>query len=91
LDFVHEDAVNVIWKNNPGTMSVEICRRSDDAALRDFAWSLDERWLIYDMRHPVMGDGFSWGRYYGRLQRFGEDRIFAYEVKRSPLQWLFGR
>jgi hypothetical protein len=90
LDFVHDDAVRRVWDKNPDMMSVEVCRNSSDAALREFAWSLDECWLIYDMRRAVMGDGFSWGRYRGGLRRFGEKRIFAYEVKRSLLQWLFG-
>jgi hypothetical protein len=81
LDFVHEDAVRRVWAENPDMLTVDTCRNSSDRALREFAGSLDESYLIYDMRHPSLGDGFSWGRYGPRtlVKRFGEERIFAYQ------------
>lgn len=72
-----------IWTDNPGVLSFSHCMQSPDSELKTFAESLDETWLIVDLRSPVLGDGFSWGRYgpSTAVKRFGEKRIFAYQKK----------
>ncbi|HEY6370038.1 MAG TPA: hypothetical protein VIX37_05635 [Candidatus Sulfotelmatobacter sp.] len=74
---------DLLWTDNPGVLSFSHCIRSDDQDIRAFAESLDETWLIIDLRKPVIGDGFSWGRYGPKtaVKRFGEKRIFAYQKR----------
>ncbi len=93
IDDVHEQYQSRIWRDNPGTMTYEQCLSSDDADLAAFARSLDETYLFIDLRHPKIGDGFSWGRYGpGTLnKRFGEKRIFAYPIRKSFWQRLLRR
>jgi hypothetical protein len=82
-----------IWGSDPGVMTHEQCLQSGDAELEAFARSLDETWQFVDLRHPRLGDGFSWGRYGGpeTLRRYGEKRIFAYQQRTSLWQRLRGR
>jgi hypothetical protein len=70
-----------VWTDNPGVLSFSHCVNGADPDLKAFAESLDEAWLFVDLRNPVLGDGFSWGRYGPKtvVKRFGEDRIFAYQ------------
>jgi hypothetical protein len=72
-----------IWSYNPGVLSFSHCINSADEDLKAFAKPLDETWLFVDLRNPVLGDGFSWGRFGPKTQikRFGEKRIFAYQKK----------
>jgi hypothetical protein len=72
-------------------MTHEQCLIAEDADIKEFAKSLDENYLLIDMRNPQIGDGFSWGRYGPKTvnKRFGEKRIFAYEIRKSFLQRLF--
>jgi len=89
---VHGRLSGLIWCENPGVLSFTHCVRSADKDLSEFAQTLDDTWLIIDLRNPVLGDGFSWGRY-GRqtqLKRFGEKRIFAYQRK-PPLRRFMDR
>jgi hypothetical protein len=74
---------DLIWTENPGVLSFSHCMNSADQDLKSFAESLDETWQFVDLRSPVLGDGFSWGRYGPRtvVKRFGEKRIFAYQKK----------
>jgi hypothetical protein len=74
---------DVIWTENPGVLSYAHCRQSTDQEIKKFAESLDESWQFIDLRSPVLGDGFSWGRYGPRtfIKRFGEKRLFAYQKK----------
>lgn len=83
----------VIWKNNPGVLSQNSCIHSNDKSLKEFATILDETYQIIDLRNPQLGDGFSWGRYGPRtiIKRYKEERIFAYQVKQSFFQKLFGK
>lgn len=92
LDDVHERVVMEIWRDNPGTMELHTAKASDDEALRTFAGSLDASWSIIDLRAPVIGDGFSWGRYGPRTRsvRSGREPLFAYQAK-SRWQRLLGR
>lgn len=82
-----------IWGSDPGVMTYEQCLQSGDADLEAFAQSLDETWEFVDLRHPRLGDGFSWGRYgaYTENRRYGEKRIFAYQKRKSLWQRLRGK
>jgi len=91
IDDVHEDLLMNIWKNNPGMITYEQALNSDDADIQEFAESLDEKYLIIDMRNAQIGDGFSWGRYGPKTvsKRFGEKHIFAYKMRKSFWRRLF--
>ncbi len=84
INDVWDSLSDVIWAENPGVLSFAHCVQSSDPEIRTFAESLDETWQIIDLRNPVLGDGFSWGRYGPKtvVKRFGSRRIFAYQ-KRS--------
>jgi hypothetical protein len=90
IDDVHEDLLMNIWRNNPGMITHDQALNSEDADIKEFAKSLDENYLLIDMRNAQIGDGFSWGRYGPKTvnKRFGEKRIFAYEVRKSFWQRL---
>ena len=90
IDDVHEDLLMNIWRNNPGMITHEQALNSEDANIKEFAKSLDENYLFIDMRNAQIGDGFSWGRYGPKTvnKRFGEQRIFAYEIRKSFWQRL---
>ncbi len=81
-----------IWRRNPGTMSRTDCLGSGDPALAEFARSLDDSWLIVDLRKARIGDGFSWGRCGARTEnrRFGDERIFAYKMRKPLWRRLLG-
>jgi hypothetical protein len=84
---VHDEHESRIWSDNPGMMTHARSLASGDADLAAFAGSLDESWLLIDLRHPRLGEGFSWGRYGSRTanRRFGEQRLFAYQQRRRSL------
>jgi hypothetical protein len=63
IDDVHEALSDRIWRENPGVFSFAECLAHTDPELRAFAEFLDESWEFIDLRHPKLGDGFSWGRY----------------------------
>ena len=83
IDDVHETFTNRIWNENPGVLSFAEALSAGDADLAAFAGSLDESWQFVDLRNARLGDGFFWGRYGWRTKskRFGEKRIFAYQVR----------
>ena len=91
IDDVHEDLLMNIWRNNPSMITQEQALISEDADIKEFAQSLNENYLVIDLRHAQIGDGFSWGRYGPKTvnKRFGEKRIFAYEIRKSFWQRLF--
>jgi cell wall assembly regulator SMI1 len=93
IDDVHEKYHHRIWKENPDVLTYEQCVGSGDTDLANFAEPLGQKYLYIDMRKPKVGDGFSWGRYGAKTvnKRYGEKRIFAYEVRTSFLQRLFGK
>jgi cell wall assembly regulator SMI1 len=92
IDDVHEDRLYHVWRTNPGALSYEACRDSDDAALRAFAEQLGSTWVIVDLRAARPGMGFSWGRFgpNAKLRRYGPLPIFAYERRPSLWKRLFG-
>ena len=93
IDDVHEELLLNVWRHNPGTLSYEAALYSEDADIREFAESVGENYLLIDMRLAQIGAGFSWGRYGPKTvcRRFGEKRIFAYEIRKSFWQRLFNR
>ena len=69
---------------------------SEDAVLRDFARSLDERWFIRDLRRASTGDGMPLGRFGPKtpLARAGQEFVFAYASRTRAERfrtWLTGR
>ncbi len=72
---------DLMWAENPGVLSFSFCVNSTDPDLSAFAKGFDETWQFIDLRNPVLGDGFSWGRYGPKtiVKRCGEKRIFAYQ------------
>lgn len=85
-----------VWRTNPGTIDHATALNSSDATIRSFAATLDDRFLIVDLRSPKPGMGFSWGRYgpQTELRRCGEERIFAYaQLPKQPgfFSRLFGK
>jgi hypothetical protein len=95
IDDVHEKHVRRIWKDNPGLMSYEQCFKIGDTDLMSFAKLVGPGFLYIDLRNPKTGDGFSWGRYGGpprsEIKRSGEKAIFAYQIRPSLWQKLFGK
>jgi len=94
VDDVHEDRLFHVWRENPGALD-HAAALAGDAELRAFAAGLDDRFTFVDLRRPVVGMGFSWGRHGPRteLRRHGYERLFAYappERKPGLLRRLFG-
>jgi hypothetical protein len=92
VETVRVHVVMDIWRGNPGTIPVRVASSSDDAVLRSFATSLDDSYMIIDLRTAKIGDGFSWGRYgpRTRLVRHAKQPVFACRTK-SRWQRLLGR
>jgi hypothetical protein len=92
LDTVHETATMKIWRENPGAIPAAAARESSDSSLAAFASTLDDSYLVVDLRHARVGDGFSWGRFGPRtnIVRNDRDPVFAYKTK-SRWQRLLGR
>jgi SMI1 / KNR4 family (SUKH-1) len=94
VDFVHEDVVNRIWRENPDLSTAEALLGSGDGVLRAFAASLPPAALVADLRSPTLGQGFSWGRFGPKTQirRAGLERVWALippERKRGFLSSIF--
>jgi cell wall assembly regulator SMI1 len=94
IDDVHEDKLFEVWIKNPGLVSQADALTSEDDEMRAFAAQLDGRWFIKDLRRPMPGDGFSWGRFgpRGEVCRFGKLPMFAIrQPEPGFLGKLFGR
>ncbi len=63
----------------PGAMTRAGAAASTDPALRAFAATLDDRFLVVDLRRAELGAGFAWGRFGPdtTIRRAGLQRIFA--------------
>jgi len=90
VDDVAERFTNLIWSDNPGVLSHSHCIHGADEDLKAFAESLDDTWQFFDLRNPVLGNGFSWGRYGPGtvVKRCGEKRIFAYQKRNLGRRFL---
>jgi len=93
IDDVHEIHAKQIWTQNPGAMTYEQCQVSNDPALKTFSNECGEKFLYFDLRNAQTGDGFSWGRYGAKTlcKRHGDQRIFAYEIRPTFWQRIFGK
>jgi hypothetical protein len=93
INDIHEKYHDRIWKENPDMMTYQACLNSGDTDLVEFAKSLDSSYLFCDLRDAKIGDGFSWGRYgaWTVNVRFGEKRIFAYQIREHWWKRLFAR
>ena len=89
-EVLYEDLLMNIWRNNPGMITHDQALNSEDGDIKEFAKSPDENYLFIDIRNAKIGDGFSWGRCGPKTvnKRFGEKRIFAYEIRKSFWQRL---
>jgi hypothetical protein len=87
---VHQSLATRIWRENPCAMSRSRCRASGDDEQKAFAESLDETWEFIDLRHPKIGDGYSWGKYGPKTvnKRYGNKRIFACQKKSLGRRFL---
>jgi hypothetical protein len=95
IEEVQDDSLFNVWQDNPGVLSIDQALRGD-ADLAEFARSLGSPFALIDLRDPVVGMGFSWGRFGSNttLCRHGDVRVFAYaapEKKPGILNRLFGR
>ena len=87
VDIVHDDVVMEIWKTNPNVLTPQSLLASSDPVMQAFASSLPTSACVVDLRHPQLGQGFSWGRFGSEttIQRAGEERIWAIiPPKRKP-------
>lgn len=92
VDYVHEDAMMDIWYNNPGLLKVSACRQHSDEEMREFAKTLDDEFVICDLRNAQPGEEFSWGRAAKQeIIRHKNYPIFAFQMKRSLLDRILGR
>lgn len=80
VDDVHADRLFNVWGENPAVIARAAALQRGDAALREFAAELDDRFAFVDLRDAPVGMGFSWGRYGPRteIRRHGHERLFAY-------------
>lgn len=95
VDIVHEDVVMQIWRTNPHVLAPHNLLESSDPVMRAFASSLPTSACVIDLRHPQLGQGFSWGRFGSKttIRRAGEERIWAIippEQKPGLFTNLFG-
>jgi len=79
VDVVHEDVTHRIWSENPDLATPASLQQSTDGVLRAFAGTLPPTALVADLRQPMLGRGFSWGRFGPRttIRRAGEERVWA--------------
>lgn len=93
LNFVHEEASFYVWDREPNA-TMPTALRSADPELRAFAETLDDSWLIVDLRNAKTGDGFAWGLAIRpeseNIKRWKALPIFAYRQKKNFFQRLFG-
>jgi cell wall assembly regulator SMI1 len=79
IDFVHEDVVHRIWRENPDTLTPADLEHSPDTMLRAFAAELSSAAIVIDLRHAALGQGLSCGRFGPKtiVRRAGEERVWA--------------
>ena len=96
INKVHEEIVNHLWRDDASFITQPDALASSDTTLREFAATLTSDALIADLRAPVTGSGFAWGKFGPRteIKRFGRNRLWA--LTRPPskpgfLSRLFGK
>jgi cell wall assembly regulator SMI1 len=84
VEDVQKDRLYEVSRTHPRTLG-----RADalggDEQLRDFALTLDDRFVFVDLRSPKIGMGFSWRRFgpQTEVRRHGYHRLFAYAPPRK--------
>jgi hypothetical protein len=80
---VHEEAVTVIWKDDPWLVSVQDARAARDAVVSKFAEQLPDNYRVADLRSRKIGSGFSWGKAGpgADIRRSGAELVFGVEKK----------
>jgi hypothetical protein len=86
VEDVRQDRLHDVWGSRPGALPRKAALSSPDAALREFAATLDDAWTVVDLRHRQVGGGIAWGRHgpRTRLARHGWERIFGYAPYEKP-------
>lgn len=75
--------IDKVYEKNPHALSYAHCINSSDKSLREFAATLDKTYQIIDLRRPWLGQGIS---FKSAVKRHKEERIFAYQPRRSVFQ-----
>jgi cell wall assembly regulator SMI1 len=95
IDHVHEERTMAIWARDPEMALATDARASADPDLRTFAESVPDNARICDLRSGRPGDGFAWGRDFGKteIRRHGAHLLFALvpPPPRPPRQGLLSR
>jgi hypothetical protein len=69
LNIIHEVTVFDIWKNNNGFREVNEARNSNDTALKNFALTLADNFVVADLRGKQNKSGFAWGKFGPELDK----------------------
>jgi hypothetical protein len=74
-----DKSVTEMWRNRKGLEKVMRLYDSTDPFIKKFVQSLDERWLVADLRRREPATGFAWGCFGPDtiIQRFGSELLFA--------------
>lgn len=60
---IHEKIVMDIWEEENGFIELENAKKSDDNSLKNFALSLQDNFVIADLRNKPIKSGFAWGKF----------------------------
>jgi hypothetical protein len=69
LNIIHEKTVFDIWRNNNGFTEIYEARSSNDATLKKFALTLENNFVIADLRDKPNKSGFAWGKFGPNLEK----------------------
>jgi hypothetical protein len=95
LNIIHEKTVFDIWRNNNGFTEIYEARNSNDATLKTFALTLENNFVIADLREKPNKSGFAWGKFGPNLEkalRCDDELIWGIEKpeKKGFFSKLFG-
>lgn len=96
LDIIHEKVVMNIWSKDNGFIELEKARQSNDETLKSFASSLQDNYVIADLRNKPNQSGFAWGKFgpnIDKAKRHETELIWGIEkpTKKSFFTKLFGK
>lgn len=96
LDIIHEKIANDIWYESNGFTDIDSAKQSNNEALKRFALSLPENFVIADLRNQPNQSGFAWGKFGPNTEtarRHTTELIWAIEKqeKKGFFQRLFNR
>ena len=83
VHYVHEEAVRLIWKDDPWLVSVQDARLDQDGVVSKFAEQLPDNFRVVDLRSMKVGSGFSWEKTGpdADIRRNGTELVFGVEQK----------